>query len=101
MLCIVQNSLTANTLGDTIKSMKNSVAIVDTRFGPFEVQLLSNRPDKGYTVTVPKLRGVVTHGDTVTESKEMAREAIELHCEGLFSQGQAEVRVLPKRKVFA
>jgi antitoxin HicB len=41
----------------------------------------------GYTVTVPALPGVVTEGDTLEEAIAMAREAIELHLEGLMADG--------------
>ena len=43
--------------------------------------------DGGYTVTVPTLPGVVTEGATVEECVERAREAIELHIEGLVADG--------------
>ncbi len=43
--------------------------------------------DGGYTVTVPALPGVVTDGDTVEQCEERAREAIELHIEGLIADG--------------
>lgn len=69
---------------------------VKTKFGSFELLLTPNTPEKGYTVTVPKLRGIITCGDTISEAKEMAIEAIELHCECLFEEGMAEVRVLHK-----
>lgn len=42
----------------------------------------------GYTVTVPALPGVVTEGDTVEECQLLAREAIELHIEGLMADGE-------------
>lgn len=37
-----------------------------------------------YGVTVPDLPGCFSAGDTLDEAIEMAREAIDLHCEGLF-----------------
>ncbi len=37
----------------------------------------------GYTVTVPKLPGLVTEGDNLKEAKEMAKDAIRCHLEGL------------------
>ena len=36
-----------------------------------------------YGVTVPDLPGCFSGGDTLDEALEMAREAIDLHCEGL------------------
>ena len=37
----------------------------------------------GYTVTVPKLPGLVTEGDNLNEAREMAKDAIRCHIEGL------------------
>jgi antitoxin HicB len=41
----------------------------------------------GYGHRVPALPGVVTEGDTLEEAIAMAREAIELHIEGLIADG--------------
>ena len=41
-----------------------------------------------YGVTVPDLPGCFTAGRTLDEALAMAREAIELHLEGLIEQGQ-------------
>lgn len=38
---------------------------------------------EGYTVTVPKLPGLVTEGDTLNEAREMTKDAIRCHIEGL------------------
>lgn len=50
--------------------------------------------DKGsdYGVTVPDLPGCFSAGQTVDEALTMAREAIELHLEGLIEEG----RMIPK-----
>lgn len=47
--------------------------------------------DKGsdYGVTVPDLPGCFSAGATVDEAMAMAREAIELHLEGLIEEGMA------------
>lgn len=63
--------------------------------GVFHALFESNTPEKGYTVTVPKLKGIVTCGDTLTEAKRMAAEAIELHCECLLAKGDAEIKIRP------
>lgn len=39
-------------------------------------------------MTVPSLPGCVTYGDTIDESIEMAREAIELYIESLVEHGE-------------
>lgn len=75
--------------------MRYKLISVKTNFGIFECRFESNTPEKGYTVTVPKLRGVVTFGENLNEAKKMVREAIELHCECLLEDGLAEIKVLP------
>ena len=70
------------------------IITIKTRLGDFDCLFESNTPERGYTVTVPKLKGIVTCGDTIAQAKEMAREAIELHCECLFEEGLAEIKVL-------
>lgn len=66
---------------------------IKTLFGAFDCVFEPNLPEKGHTVTVPKLRGVITHGDTLAEAKKMAKEAIELHCECLLEEGLAELKL--------
>ena len=64
--------------------------------GEFNCTFDSNYPEKGYTVVVPKLKGIVTFGDNLKESEKNAKEAIELHCECLLESGLAEVRPIFK-----
>jgi len=45
--------------------------------------LLRKEPEGGYTAIVPSLPGCVTYGDTIEESINMAKEAIELYIESL------------------
>src|SRR5437016_9073536 len=42
----------------------------------------------GYQVTVPLLPGLVTYGRTLAEAREMARDAIRCHLEGLRKDGE-------------
>ncbi len=49
--------------------------------------LLRKEPEGGFTVTVPTLPGCVTYGDSIEESINMAREAIELYIESLREHG--------------
>ena len=72
---------------------KNKIVKVETRVGAFECVFESNAPEKGYTVTVPKLKGVVTFGESIKEARKMAQEAIELHCECLLQSGLAELKI--------
>jgi predicted RNase H-like HicB family nuclease len=44
--------------------------------------------DSDYGVTVPDLPGCFSAGSTLDEALAMAREAIELHLEGLIAEGQ-------------
>lgn len=37
----------------------------------------------GYTVTVPKLPGLVTEGDNLKEAREMVKDAIRCHLESV------------------
>lgn len=48
-----------------------------------------NRSWPGYQVTVPLLPGVITYGRTLDEAREMAREAIRCHLEGLRKDGES------------
>ncbi|MBI5216343.1 MAG: type II toxin-antitoxin system HicB family antitoxin [Ignavibacteriae bacterium] len=49
--------------------------------------VLEEEPEGGFTVTVPALPGCVSFGETIEEARTMAREAIELHLEGLLELG--------------
>ncbi|MFA5877218.1 MAG: type II toxin-antitoxin system HicB family antitoxin [Candidatus Paceibacterota bacterium] len=70
--------------------MDKKIAI-KTKMGTYDAVFSPNTPQRGYTVTVPKLKGIVTFGDTLAEAKENATEAIELHCKTLLSEGVAYV----------
>lgn len=64
---------------------------IKTNCGEFMCHFAADSNDPGYTVTVPSLKGMVTEGRTLVRAKKMAREAIELHCEGLLVAGLAKV----------
>ncbi|HNW49434.1 MAG TPA: type II toxin-antitoxin system HicB family antitoxin [Prolixibacteraceae bacterium] len=49
--------------------------------------LLNKEPEGGYTVTVPSLPGCITYGETIEDSIDMAKEAIELYIESLKAHG--------------
>ncbi|MEO6834431.1 MAG: type II toxin-antitoxin system HicB family antitoxin [Candidatus Tumulicola sp.] len=51
--------------------------------------VLEPDPEGGYTAIVPALPGVVTEGETVSESLENARDAIRLCIDDLREQGLA------------
>jgi len=45
--------------------------------------LLREEPEGSFTVFVPSLDGCITYGETLSEAKSNAREAIELYIESL------------------
>jgi predicted RNase H-like HicB family nuclease len=51
--------------------------------------VLHKDPDSDYGVTVPDLPGCFSAGRTMDEAVAMAKEAIELHLEGIVADGQA------------
>src|SRR5438552_18109923 len=55
----------------------------------------------GYQVTVPLLPGLVTYGRTLAEARDMARDAIRCHIEGLRKDGEPipDERVARKEKM--
>lgn len=54
----------------------------------------------GYTVTVPKLPGLVTEGDNLKESRIMARDAIRCYLEALLKDRTlSRTSLLAKRKL--
>ena len=44
-------------------------------------------PGGGYTVHFPALRGCITSGETLGETRHMAREALELYLESFIEDG--------------
>ncbi|HEY4613181.1 MAG TPA: type II toxin-antitoxin system HicB family antitoxin [Bacteroidota bacterium] len=62
--------------------------------------VLQEEPEGGYTVIVPALPGCVSFGETVDEARRMAKEAIELHIEGLLEKGWITQKQLKSRIEF-
>lgn len=50
----------------------------------------------GYTVTVPKLPGLVTEGDNLAEARMMAKDAIRCYLEALLKE---EIFTVPKSRI--
>lgn len=46
-------------------------------------------PDSDYTVTFPDFPGCITAGATLDEARDMAREALPFHVEGLMADGES------------
>ena len=49
---------------------------------------IHKEPDSDYGVSVPDLPGCISAGSTFAEALAMAKEAIELHLEGMLDDGQ-------------
>ncbi|HUT55023.1 MAG TPA: type II toxin-antitoxin system HicB family antitoxin [bacterium] len=54
----------------------------------FTVELYPDKEEGGYTAIVPSLPGCVTQGDTLDQTLERAREAIEGYMECLKEEGK-------------
>jgi len=57
--------------------MKNKKEII------YQYEVIFDPNGQGYTVTVPKLPGLVTEGDNLQEAREMAKDAIRCYLEAL------------------
>ena len=62
------------------EKMKKVRAKIQTQYGMFDIVL--EREDKHYMVSVPKRPDVVTFGRSLAHAKSMAKEAIEVSIEG-------------------
>ena len=85
-----------------IVHMKRAKINVNTDYGVYEC--LFTPDTKGFVVTCPNVRGVVTWGKNLAEAKKMAKEAVELCIESKVQdnveRGLAAHRV-SKKNVFA
>ena len=63
----------------------------------FEYEAIFDPNGGGYTVTVPKLPGLVTEGDTLKEAREMVKDAIRCYLGAMLK----EQMLLPAQKVFS
>ena len=72
-----------------MKNAKIKKINIQTNCGGYTCRFESNYPEKGYTVTVPNLKGIATFGSNLAEAKKMVKEAIELHF-------QIESKFVPK-----
>lgn len=62
---------------------------ITTRRGNGRVIRRAKNPScHGYQVTVPLLPGLITYGRTLSEARQMARDAIRCHLEGLQRDGE-------------
>jgi len=59
----------------------------------YKYEVIFDPNGDGYTITVPKLPGLVTEGGNLSEAREMAKDAIRCYLEALLKD---EAASLPK-----
>ncbi|MDO8663226.1 MAG: type II toxin-antitoxin system HicB family antitoxin [Candidatus Wildermuthbacteria bacterium] len=64
----------------------------------YQCEVIFDPNGGGYTVTVPELPGLVTEGDTIRESREMAKDAIRCYLEALLKDRMLSSRLPQKRE---
>ena len=53
----------------------------------YQYEAVFNPNGAGYTITVPKLPGLVTEGNNLKEAREMAKDAIRCYLEAILKDG--------------
>lgn len=56
----------------------------------YQYETIFDPNGQGYTVTVPKLPGLVTEGANLVESREMAKDAIRCYLEAILKDNSSE-----------
>jgi len=64
----------------------------------YQYEVIFDPDGQGYTVTVPKLPGLVTEGDNLKEAREMAKDAIRCYLTALLKDKIVSPRVVSKRE---
>lgn len=64
----------------------------------YQYEVVFDPNGSGYTVTVPKLPGLVTEGDNLKEARDMARDAIRCYLEALLKGRMASMPSEIKRE---
>lgn len=65
----------------------------------YQYEVVFDPNGEGYTVTVPKLPGIVTEGDNLKEAREMAKDAIRCYLEALLKEKIVSFGKTRKEKV--
>lgn len=52
----------------------------------YQYEVIFEPNGEGYTITVPKLPGLVTEGGTLKEAREMAKDAIRCYLEAILKE---------------
>ncbi len=63
----------------------------------YEYDAIFESNGAGYTITVPKLPGLVTEGDNLKHSREMAKDAIRCYLEAILKEKALSFSNLPAR----
>ena len=85
----------ARTKKKSAKKVKKT-AVVKTKYGSYTAVFEPGSDKPGYVVTVPKVQGVVSWGDTFAEAKKMVVEAIEGILEvkaSMLAESRAKTRI--------
>lgn len=65
----------------------------------YQYEVIFEPNSQGYTVTVPKLPGLVTEGDNLREAREMAKDAIRCYLEALLKDKVLSARKTKRREI--
>lgn len=64
----------------------------------YQYEVIFDPNGDGYTVTVPKLPGLVTEGNNLLEAREMVRDAIKCYLEALLKENALDFSTGIKRR---
>ena len=68
---------------------------------PNYIALIQKDPASDYGVSFPDFPGCITAGKTIDEAKDLAQEALQLHLEGMLTDGEAVPAPSPLEKIMA
>lgn len=64
----------------------------------YQYEAIFDSNGAGYTVTVPKLPGLVTEGDNLKKAREMVKDAIRCYLEALLKERKVSFGLHPSRR---
>lgn len=65
----------------------------------YQYEVLFDPNGAGYTVTVPKLPGLVTEGDNLKEAREMVKDAIRCYLESILKERALHSGVIRQERI--
>lgn len=65
----------------------------------YQYEVVFDPNGAGYTVTVPKLPGLVTEGDNLKEAREMAKDAIRCYIESLLKEQSLSLDITRQERI--